>query len=72
MLACFALAAISVYLLSRAMNILPAGTSYAVFTGIGAARGYRAGHPHQPRPGHRGPARGVVAHHRRRHARPVH
>jgi quaternary ammonium compound-resistance protein SugE len=35
-LACFVLAAIAVYLLSRAMNTLPVGTAYAVFTGIGA------------------------------------
>jgi quaternary ammonium compound-resistance protein SugE len=36
-LLCFALAAVAVYLLSVAMNGLPAGTAYAVFTGIGAA-----------------------------------
>jgi quaternary ammonium compound-resistance protein SugE len=35
-LACFALGASAVYLLSRAMNTLPVGTAYAVFTGIGA------------------------------------
>ncbi|GHE92472.1 QacE family quaternary ammonium compound efflux SMR transporter [Amycolatopsis deserti] len=33
---CFLLAATAVYLLSRAMNTLPVGTAYAVFTGIGA------------------------------------
>ncbi|MEU8226655.1 multidrug efflux SMR transporter [Kribbella sp. NPDC048915] len=33
---CFVLGATSVYLLSRAMQTLPVGTSYAVFTGIGA------------------------------------
>ncbi|WP_412542551.1 multidrug efflux SMR transporter [Longispora sp. K20-0274] len=35
-LLCFVLGAASVYLLSRAMNGLPVGTAYAVFTGIGA------------------------------------
>ncbi|XVQ06539.1 DMT family transporter [Spirillospora sp. CA-255316] len=35
-LVCFVLAATAVYLLSRAMNTLPVGTAYAVFTGIGA------------------------------------
>ncbi|KUJ69257.1 hypothetical protein ACZ90_13010 [Streptomyces albus subsp. albus] len=35
-LLCFALGATSIYLLSRAMGTLPVGTSYAVFTGIGA------------------------------------
>jgi quaternary ammonium compound-resistance protein SugE len=35
-LGCFALAATSVYLLTRAMSDLPVGTSYVVFTGIGA------------------------------------
>jgi len=35
-LLCFALAAAAVYLLSRAMNSVPVGTAYAVFTGIGA------------------------------------
>jgi quaternary ammonium compound-resistance protein SugE len=35
-LVCFLLAALAVYLLSRAMNSLPVGTAYAVFTGIGA------------------------------------
>jgi quaternary ammonium compound-resistance protein SugE len=30
------LAAAAVYLLSRAMETLPVGTAYAVFTGIGA------------------------------------
>ena len=35
-LLCLALAAAAVYLLSRAMNTLPVGTAYAVFTGIGA------------------------------------
>ncbi|MPZ84063.1 MAG: hypothetical protein GEV28_28185 [Actinophytocola sp.] len=34
---CFVLAAGAVYLLSLAMNTLPVGTAYAVFTGIGAA-----------------------------------
>ena len=36
-LLCFVLAAAAVYLLSRAMDTLPVGTAYAVFTGIGAA-----------------------------------
>ena len=35
-LLCLVLAAGSVYLLSRAMNSIPVGTAYAVFTGIGA------------------------------------
>ena len=35
-LLCLALAAGAVYLLSRAMNTVPVGTAYAVFTGIGA------------------------------------
>jgi quaternary ammonium compound-resistance protein SugE len=35
-LVCFALGATSVYLLTRAMSALPVGTSYVVFTGIGA------------------------------------
>ncbi|MFI6512187.1 DMT family transporter [Streptosporangium sp. NPDC050855] len=35
-LVCFALAAGAVWLLSRAMNDIPVGTAYAVFTGIGA------------------------------------
>jgi quaternary ammonium compound-resistance protein SugE len=35
-LVCFVLAASAVYLLSRAMETLPVGTAYAVFTGIGA------------------------------------
>ena len=35
-LACFLLGATSVYLLTRAMSALPVGTSYVVFTGIGA------------------------------------
>ncbi|WP_280467440.1 DMT family transporter [Nocardia cyriacigeorgica] len=35
-LLCFALGAFAVYLLSRAMQTLPVGTAYAVFTGIGA------------------------------------
>jgi quaternary ammonium compound-resistance protein SugE len=35
-LLCLVLAAAAVYLLSRAMNSLPVGTAYAVFTGIGA------------------------------------
>jgi quaternary ammonium compound-resistance protein SugE len=35
-LVCFVLAAAAVYLLSRAMETLPVGTAYAVFTGIGA------------------------------------
>lgn len=35
-LLCFGLAAVAVYLLSRAMRTLPVGTVYAVFTGIGA------------------------------------
>ncbi|MFI7664579.1 DMT family transporter [Nocardia sp. NPDC049526] len=33
---CFVLGAVAVYLLSRAMQTLPVGTAYAVFTGIGA------------------------------------
>ena len=36
-LLCFVLAAAAVYLLSQAMQTLPVGTAYAVFTGIGAA-----------------------------------
>ncbi|MBF6299730.1 hypothetical protein IU459_19610 [Nocardia amamiensis] len=35
-LVCFALGVTAVYLLSRAMQTLPVGTAYAVFTGIGA------------------------------------
>jgi quaternary ammonium compound-resistance protein SugE len=35
-LVCFVLAAVAVWLLSYAMQTLPVGTSYAVFTGIGA------------------------------------
>lgn len=35
-LLCVALGATSVYLLSRAMQTVPVGTAYAVFTGIGA------------------------------------
>ncbi|WP_454194758.1 DMT family transporter [Nocardia sp. Marseille-Q1738] len=35
-LICFALGTTAVYLLSRAMQTLPVGTAYAVFTGIGA------------------------------------
>jgi quaternary ammonium compound-resistance protein SugE len=35
-LVCFVLCAAAVYLLSVAMNTLPVGTAYAVFTGIGA------------------------------------
>ncbi|WP_433712321.1 DMT family transporter [Nocardia sp. CA-084685] len=35
-LICFVLGAVAVYLLSRAMQTLPVGTAYAVFTGIGA------------------------------------
>jgi len=35
-LVCFLLGAAAVYLLSVAMNSLPVGTAYAVFTGIGA------------------------------------
>lgn len=35
-LVCFVLGAGSIYLLSRAMQDLPVGTAYAVFTGIGA------------------------------------
>lgn len=33
---CFLLAATAVYLLSLAMDTVPVGTAYAVFTGIGA------------------------------------
>jgi quaternary ammonium compound-resistance protein SugE len=36
-LVCFALAAGAVWLLSKAMDDIPVGTAYAVFTGIGAA-----------------------------------
>jgi quaternary ammonium compound-resistance protein SugE len=35
-LLCFVLCAAAVYLLSRAMDTVPVGTAYAVFTGIGA------------------------------------
>ncbi|GAB2648559.1 DMT family transporter [Kribbella swartbergensis] len=35
-LVCIVLGATSVYLLSRAMQTVPVGTAYAVFTGIGA------------------------------------
>ncbi|WP_410642904.1 DMT family transporter [Amycolatopsis sp. lyj-346] len=35
-LLCFVLGAAAVYLLSRAMDTVPVGTAYAVFTGIGA------------------------------------
>ncbi|MDR8407314.1 multidrug efflux SMR transporter [Nonomuraea sp. 3-1Str] len=35
-LLCLALMAAAVWLLSQAMNTLPVGTAYAVFTGIGA------------------------------------
>ncbi|MBG0815930.1 multidrug efflux SMR transporter [Planomonospora sp. ID82291] len=35
-LVCFALAAGAVWLLSKAMDDIPVGTAYAVFTGIGA------------------------------------
>lgn len=35
-LLCVALGGLAVYLLSRAMQTLPVGTAYAVFTGIGA------------------------------------
>jgi quaternary ammonium compound-resistance protein SugE len=35
-LTCLALMAVAVWLLSQAMNTLPVGTAYAVFTGIGA------------------------------------
>jgi quaternary ammonium compound-resistance protein SugE len=35
-LVCFVLCAAAVYLLSLAMNTLPVGTAYAIFTGIGA------------------------------------
>lgn len=33
---CFVLGATSIYLLSRAMDALPVGTAYVVFTGIGS------------------------------------
>ena len=36
-LLCFALAAAAIYPLTLAMREIPAGTAYAVFTGIGAA-----------------------------------
>ncbi|MBB6350107.1 DMT family transporter [Nonomuraea muscovyensis] len=36
-LVCLVLMAAAVWLLSQAMNTLPVGTAYAVFTGIGAA-----------------------------------
>ncbi|WP_433356697.1 DMT family transporter [Microtetraspora malaysiensis] len=35
-LICLVLMAAAVWLLSQAMNVLPVGTAYAVFTGIGA------------------------------------
>ncbi|WP_328658778.1 DMT family transporter [Nocardia salmonicida] len=35
-LLCVTLGSLAVYLLSRAMQTLPVGTAYAVFTGIGA------------------------------------
>lgn len=35
-LLCLVLCVAAVYLLSRAMQVLPVGTAYAVFTGIGA------------------------------------
>lgn len=35
-LICLVLMGVAVWLLSRAMNTLPVGTAYAVFTGIGA------------------------------------
>ncbi|MFG1947220.1 DMT family transporter [Nonomuraea sp. NPDC048826] len=35
-LICLVLMAVAVWLLSQAMNTLPVGTAYAVFTGIGA------------------------------------
>ncbi len=35
-LVCFALCAVAVHLLSLAMEDLPVGTAYAVFTGVGA------------------------------------
>ncbi|MFF3665345.1 DMT family transporter [Microtetraspora malaysiensis] len=35
-LICLVLMAVAVWLLSQAMNVLPVGTAYAVFTGIGA------------------------------------
>ncbi|MCR6490404.1 multidrug efflux SMR transporter [Amycolatopsis sp. OK19-0408] len=35
-LLCFVLGVAAVYLLSRAMDAVPVGTAYAVFTGIGA------------------------------------
>ncbi|MEU2036196.1 DMT family transporter [Nocardia amamiensis] len=35
-LVCFVLGVTAVYLLSQAMQTLPVGTAYAVFTGIGA------------------------------------
>lgn len=35
-IACILLGATAVYLVSRAMNTIPVGTAYAVFTGIGA------------------------------------
>ena len=36
-IACLVLGVGAVYLLSRAMQVIPVGTAYAVFTGIGAA-----------------------------------
>ena len=36
-LLCFVLAALALYPLSRAMQTIPVGTAYTVFTGIGAA-----------------------------------
>lgn len=35
-LACFVLAALAIYPLTRAMETIPVGTAYTVFTGIGA------------------------------------
>ncbi|WP_067126762.1 DMT family transporter [Microtetraspora malaysiensis] len=35
-LICLVLMAVAVWLLSQVMNVLPVGTAYAVFTGIGA------------------------------------
>lgn len=34
-IACFALAALAIYPLTRAMDSIPVGTAYTVFTGIG-------------------------------------
>jgi quaternary ammonium compound-resistance protein SugE len=42
-LLCFALGATSVYLLTRALDAIPTGTGYVVFSGIGACGGVLIG-----------------------------